>query len=102
MIHILGIALLREQDRLGNRDPEFCRDGIIEIFVVGRPPEGIVDDVAALQHGVLEVAAVIFHFVGNAVDDDAVFRGLVHSRAAQLHEFRGDAVASRPAFLPAR
>src|SRR5262249_50484116 len=77
---------------LWDSEAEFGHHGIVEILVVRRPPEGIVDDVSSLQRCVLQVAAVIFDFVGNAVDDDLVFRRLVHLRAAELHEVGGDAV----------
>ena len=82
--------------------PSFGRHGIVEIFVVRRPPERIVDDVGSLQHRVLQVAAVVLHFVRNAVDDHAVFGRLVHPRAAQLHKFRGDAVFRAQLFSLAR
>ncbi len=91
-IDVAGIALLREEHGLGDGDAEFGGDGIVEKFVVGGPPEGIVDDVGALQDGVLEIAAVVCDFVGDAVDDDGVFGGLIHARAAELDEFRGHAV----------
>src|SRR5260370_1511090 len=91
-VDVAGIALLREENGFGDSEAELRGDGIVEKFVVSGPPEGIVDDVGALQDGVLEVAAIIFDFVGNAVDDDGVFGGLVHARAAELDEFGGDAV----------
>ena len=71
--------------------PSFAAYRVIEKFVVGGPPEGIVDYVGALQDGVFQIAAIVFHFVGDAVDDHAVFGGLVHLRAAEFHEFGGDA-----------
>jgi hypothetical protein len=91
-VDLAGIALLREKDGLGDGDAEFCGDGVIEKFVVGGPPEGIVDDVGALQDGVLEIAAIVFDFVGDAVNDDGIFGGLIHAGAAKLDEFGGDAV----------
>ena len=39
-----------------------------------------------------EVAAVVFDFVGDAIDDDAVLGALVHFGAAEFDEFGGDAV----------
>jgi len=45
-----------------------------------------------LQDRVLEVAGIVFDFVGNAVDDNGVLGGFVHARAAELDEFSGDAV----------
>ena len=91
-VHVARIALLREQYRLGDGDSQLRRDRIVEILVVGRPPEGIVDDVGAFENGVLQKAAVILDFVRDAVDDHAVPRRLAHARAAQLHKFRGNAV----------
>src|SRR5207302_3962145 len=76
----------------GNRDAEFCGYGVIEILVVGSPPERIVDDVRSLKDSVLQVAAIIFDFMRDTVDDDAIARGLTHARAAQLHKFSGHAV----------
>src|SRR5262249_24897408 len=49
-------------------------------------------DIGVLSHGVLQVAAVVFDFVGDAVDDDAVLRRLAHAGAAELDEFSGNAV----------
>src|SRR4029077_10186338 len=73
-------------------DSELRCHGVVEKFVVGGPPEGVVDDVSSLQHGVLQVAAVVFDLVGDAVDDDLVLRPLAHASSAKLHEFGGDAV----------
>src|SRR4029077_2889074 len=91
-VEVAGIDLLREEHGFGDGDAQLCGDGIVEKLVVGGPPEGIVDDIGALQDRVLEVAAIIFDFVGDAVDDDGVFGGLVHARAAELNEFSGNAV----------
>ena len=101
-VHIGGIGFLRQQDGFGNGDAQLRGYGVVEKFVVGGPPEGIVDYVGALQRGVFQIAAVIFHFVGNAVDDDAVFGGLVHSRAAQFHKLGGDSIGLCPADSPSR
>ena len=91
-VDIRGIRFLREQHRLGNIQAQFGGDRIIEKFVVGGPPERIVDDVGSLQHGVLQVGPVVVHFVGNAVDDHAVLRELAHFGAGEFYEFGGDAV----------
>src|SRR6266849_4136549 len=91
-VDIAGIALLRKEHGFGDGEAELRGDGIVEKLVVGGPPEGIFDDVGALQYGVLEVAAIVIDFVGDAVDNDGVFGGLVHARAAELDEFGGDAV----------
>ena len=89
-IHIRRIALLREQDRLGNRDAKFCRDSIVEELVVGRPPEGIVDDISSFEHGMLQKAAIIFDLVGDAVHDHTIAGRFAHARAAQLDHVARD------------
>ena len=91
-VDVAGITLLREQNGFGNGDAEFGGDGVVEEFVVSGPPERIVDDVGALEDGVFQVAAVVFDFVGDAVDDDAVAGRFAHARAAELGEFRRDAI----------
>ena len=91
-VHVFGITLLRQENRLGDGDSQLGGDGIVEIFVVGGPPEWIVDDVGALQHGVFQIAAVVVDFVRDAIDDNAVFGAFVHARAAEFDEFRGDAI----------
>src|SRR6267143_2167745 len=79
--------LPKVKHRLGNRDSQLCRHRVVEILVVGGPPERIIDDVGSLKDGVLQVAAVILDFMRNAIDDDAVSCGLAHPRAAQLYKF---------------
>src|ERR1700745_830933 len=77
-VYVARISLLREQYRLGDGDSQLRRDRIVEILVVGRPPEGIVDDVGAFENGVLQKAAVILDFVRDAVDDNALPTRLPH------------------------
>ncbi len=43
-----------------------------------------------------QVAAVVFDFVRDAVDDDAVAGGFAHVGAAELDEFGGDPVLLAP------
>jgi hypothetical protein len=57
------IALLGQEDRLRDRQAETRRDRVVEELVVRRPPEGIVDDVRAVQDGVLQRAAVVLDLV---------------------------------------
>jgi hypothetical protein len=47
---------------------------------------GLLMTVVPLQHGVLQIGAVVGHFVGDTVDDDRVLIRLVHLRAAELDE----------------
>ena len=91
-IHAARITLLREEHGLGDGHSQLGGHRVVEIFVVGGPPERIVDDVGSLKNGVLQIAAVILDFMRDAVDDDAISCGLAHARAAQLHHFGGHAV----------
>src|SRR5262249_6212188 len=54
--------------------------------------EGIVDDVSALQNRMFEVTAVVFDFMRNTIDDNAVFGGLIQFCPAKFDEFGSDAV----------
>src|SRR5689334_16452588 len=83
-VHAAWISLLREQNGFGNRNSQLRSYGIVKVLVVGRPPKRIIDDVGPLQDGVFQKAAVILHFVRDAVYDDAILRGLAHARTAQL------------------
>src|SRR6266705_2147094 len=91
-IHVAGITLLREQHRLRDGYAQLCRHGVVEILVVGGPPERIVDDVGSLKDSVLQVSAVILDFMRDAVDDDTVLGGFAHARSAQLDELRSHAI----------
>ena len=91
-IDVGRIALLRQQHRPRDGDAELGHHRVVEELVVGRPPERVVDDVGALQHGVLHRAAVVLDLVRDAVDDDAIARRLVHLRPAELDHLAGDAV----------
>ena len=73
-------------------DAEFGGEGVVEKFVVGRPPEGIVDDDGAVERGVFEVGAIERDVVGDAIDDDGVGRGLVEVDGAGFNELGVDAV----------
>ena len=71
-----GMFLVRQDDGWRNGYAEFVGERVVEELVVGRPPEGIVDDDRAVERGVLEIGAVEGDVVGDAVDDDGVWRGL--------------------------
>ena len=91
-VHVARISFLGQENGLGDGDAELRGHGVIEKFVVGRPPERIVDDVCSLENGMLEVAAVILDLMGDAVHDDAVSREFTHPCSAKFHEFRSNAV----------
>src|SRR5260370_18357350 len=88
-IHVAGITLLREQHRLRDGYAQLCRHGVVEILVVGGPPERIVDDVGSLKDSVLQVSAVILDFMPDAVYNDTVLRAITPARSAHHFELRG-------------
>ena len=70
----LGVSLVGQDHGGRNGDAELFGQGVVEELVVGRPPEGVVDDDGAVERGVLEEGAVEGDVVGDAVDDDGVAR----------------------------
>ena len=76
----------------GHGHAQFGGQGVVEKLVVGRPPEGIVDDDGSVERGVLEIGAIEGDVVGDAVDDDGVARGLVELDGAGLDELGLNAV----------
>ena len=93
------VLLVRQRHRLGAGDAEPRGERRAEELVVGRPHERVVDDRRALQHGVLEVGPVVRHLVRDAIDDHVVRHGLVHRRAAELHELGGHALVAAVDFV---
>ena len=85
------IGALRQHHRPGNLHAQFRRQGKAEKFVVGVPPQGIVDDERAGQRGVLEGDAVVGNFLADAVDEHPVRQRFRLADAAQLGEFRLEA-----------
>ena len=80
------------QDHRGRHgDAQLFGQRVVEELVVGRPPEGVVDDDGAVERGVLEKGAVEGDVVRDAVDDDGVARRSVEVDGAGLDEFRLDA-----------
>src|SRR2546425_88431 len=100
-VHVLRVGLLWQQHRLRDGHAELLRQRSVEEFIVGRPPKRIVDDVGALQHGVLQIAAIVGHLMRDAVDNDAVARWFADGRPAETHEFSGDAFRSAEIVDPA-
>jgi hypothetical protein len=68
------------------RDTQLVGQTGPEELIVGAPPEWIVDDDRALQHGVLEIRAIVRDLVRDAIDQHIVGAGLVHARAAKHRE----------------
>ncbi len=85
-------AFVRQKRGAGDGDAELGGKGVVEEFVIGRPPEGVVDDLGAGQCGVLQVGAVEGHVVRDTVDDDGITGGLVHLNGAELDELGADAI----------
>jgi hypothetical protein len=73
-------------------DAELVGQGVVKEFVVGRPPEGVVDDHCSVQHCVLEESAVEGDVMGDAVDDDRVRRSFVQVYGPGLDKFGADAI----------
>src|SRR5579883_1948772 len=59
-------------------------------LIVGRPHKWVIDDRGAFQDRVFQVAAVVWHFVRDAIYQDAVGHAFVHSRAAKTRELRNN------------
>lgn len=83
----LGELLLWQEGGARGGDAESVGEGVVEEFVVGGPPEGIIDDGGAVEDGVLEECAVEGDLVGDAVDDDAPGGRLVKTGGALGDEF---------------
>ncbi|MNL27532.1 hypothetical protein D3C87_1491270 [compost metagenome] len=79
-----------QHDGLGNRDAELLDERVVEELVVRDPPEGIVDDVRALDHRVLEVGLVDLDLVRDAIDEDVVAGLLTHLGGVDLGELGDD------------
>ena len=69
-----GCFLCGQDDGGRHGDAEFFGERVVEKLVVGRPPEGIVDDERAVEGGVFQEGAIERNVVGDAVDDDGVAR----------------------------
>lgn len=82
-----GVLFVRQDHRGRDGNAEFFGEGVVEEFVVGRPPEGIVDDEGAVQSSMFEIGAIEGDVVGDAVDDDGVTRGLIEWQRAGVDEF---------------
>src|SRR6185503_2839729 len=70
-----------------NCDSEFGCERVIEEFVVGGPPEGVVDDNRAAKHGVLEKRPIERHLMRDSVEDQPVVGWLAHPDGADLDVF---------------
>jgi hypothetical protein len=77
------VVLIGQDQRLRTGDAEAGGQGGVEELVVRGPHEWVVDDGDPLQHGVLQVAAVVGDLVRDAVDEDDIRARLVHGSAAE-------------------
>mgnify|MGYP001482927244 CR=1 FL=1 len=87
-----NVVLVGQGDGLGRGDPDLAGQRGAEELVVGRPHERVVDDLHALEDGVLEIGPVVGHFVGDTVDEHGIGARLVHPRATDLDELGDDAL----------
>src|ERR1019366_3584558 len=85
-----GMLLVRQQDGLRNRNAQLGSQREVKKFVVGAPPEWIVDNDRAGERHILQVAAIEGNIVRNAVHDNVVGRRLRHTDFADGGEFRLD------------
>ena len=87
-----GMFLVRQNHRGRNGHAEFGGQRVVKKFVVGGPPEWIVDDDCSAECGVLEISAIEGDVLRDAVDDDAIAAGFGHLHAAELDELGGHAL----------
>ena len=72
---------------LGEANPKRGDQAGAKKLVVGAPPERVIDNIGALEHGVFEIGAIIGDFVADAVNQDGIFARFIHARATQLDIF---------------
>src|ERR1035441_7774698 len=88
----LRMLLVGQDDRGGHGHAQLFSQRVVKEFVVGRPPEGIVDDDGSIESGVLQIGAVERNVVRDAVDNDGVARSLVEMYGAGLDKLGLNAV----------
>ena len=86
--HPLRVGLHGQHKGLGRGHAQPRRQTSPKELVVRAPPEGVVDHIGPLEHGILEISAVIGDFVADAVNEHGIGARLVHLGAAQLHILR--------------
>ena len=77
LVDLWRIFFVREEDGLRDGYAEFGGESEVEKFVVGGPPEGIVDDLRAGEDRIFQERPIEGHVVRDAIDDDRVAGGLV-------------------------
>ena len=87
----VGKLLMREKHGGRHGHAEIAGQRIVEKLVVGRSPEGIVDDRRAVKRRVLEIRAIKRDIVGDAIEDDRVVRRLIERDSAGEDELGLDA-----------
>src|SRR6266436_4779891 len=88
----LGMLVVRQDHGRRNGHAQAVSQSVVEKFVVGGPPERVVDDDGAVEFRVLQVRAIKRDVLRDAIDDDAVAAGLGHLYSAKFDELRGDAL----------
>ena len=83
----LGMLLVRQDHGFGHGHAQLLRERVVEELVVGRPPEGIVDDDGSIERGMFQIGAIERDVVRDAVHDHRVGRGFIQVHGAGLHEF---------------
>jgi len=77
---------------VGARPRQTRRQRVVEKLVVGRPPEGIVDDHRAIQRRMFHESTIKRDIVRDAVHDHRVARHLIEVHGAGLHKLCLNAV----------
>ena len=85
-----GALLAGQQQGFGHGYAQAYGQGIIEEFLVGRPPEGIINYGRTHEGGVFEVGSVEGYILRNSVNDDGVVGGYVLLHLIDKHEFGSD------------
>ncbi len=87
------VLLVRQEDRLRDRDAGGERDDVVEVLVVGGPPDRVVHDLNAARDGALEERPVERDLVADPVEDHGVLEGLLLDEDRDLDGPRLDVVA---------
>ena len=80
------IFLVRKQHGRRYCYTEARGERVVEEFVVGRAPKGIVDDRGSVQRGMLEERAIKRNVVGDAIENDGVARRLMEMHCSRLNK----------------
>ncbi len=81
-----GDVLVGQDGRAWGANPQFVHERPGKKLGVVGPDEGIIDDSAAHDRGVLDVGVIVGDFVRHAIDDDVVVDRIVQERSPHLDQ----------------